>query len=269
MNWKVKRILDDIIDVAYKEESEQKRKFYKWFTIELEVKENSSYHGIYYQNKKLIRIVNLSNGTEEIVKTCIHELAHHIDYCMHKKTGHQEPFYNEYRVLLYTALNMRILNKEHLFDNHISQDYNKVRKIVNAWVPDYIDYKHGKILIKVTVPFEKKEDIKQRGYHWNNIEKFWEKEIKSTEEDSERFVLLSMGGKFKTNDACALTIDAVGYLVTMGDSYNWKDILKENGFKYSNKKWYKKIDAKKFSNEKKSIMLLTPGLDYKLVDKIK
>ena len=50
-----------------------------------------------------IRIFNLARPTQTIVKTAIHELAHHVDWCGRGKTGHDKEFYRIYKALLEAA----------------------------------------------------------------------------------------------------------------------------------------------------------------------
>ena len=272
MHWQTKKILNDIISEAYKNDTEEMQKRYKYFTVELLVKSNNTYNGRYNPSKKVIEILNLNQSTEAIVKTCIHELAHHIDYCKNHKTGHKEAFYQEYRTLLYTALNMRILIPDRLFDVRTSQDHNKVKKIVEEWVPAYVEYKTDKQKVKVIIPFDNltgRESLRLHGYYWNSIEKIWEKEIQSADVDVETKYIDTIGGRLQLQDATTMTVDAVGYIVTNGNSFDYKDILKENGFFCSNKKWYKKISAKEYNEQVAVMIAQTPNLRYKLTNVIR
>lgn len=275
MYWSVKRVLDDIIDIAYKNESDARRKFFKWFTIDLESKLNKSYLGVYHpvmREGKLcggqIRVVALNESDTQIIITCIHELAHHIDSCKNGKSGHQAPFYEEYKTLLYAALNMRLFNPDE-FQKRVTTDFNKVKKMLDEWVPEYINYKQDLITLKVNVPFELKDNVKARGYHWNGVEKVWEKEIPENEFESEKRCLEAIGvNDIRINNASSFSCDAIAYIKASKGSYAYKEDLKQNGFRFTNNAWYKKINAKDYDLELLSLSGLRGLVEFNMVSKI-
>lgn len=275
MYWPVKKILDDIIDNAYKNESEQRRKFYKWFNIDLETKPNNSYLGVYrptLREGKLsggtIKVVALNESDTQIIITCIHELSHHIDYCKHNKTGHQAPFYDEFRVLLYTALNMKLFSPDE-FQKRVTQDFNKVKKILNEWTPEYIEYKKDNVTIKANVPFDLKDEVKSHGYRWNSVEKTWDKSVTETEFDFEMNYLKALGiDNVKSSNSNTFQCEAIGYIKAGKGSFEYKESLKQAGFFYHNKSWYKKIYAKNYELELLSLSGLRGLVEFKLVSKV-
>lgn len=269
MNWAVKKTLDDIIDVAYKDESKQRRKFFKWFEINLIVKPNHSYLGVYKPEKKEILINSLNTDDTQIIITCIHELSHHIDQCKHGSTGHQSPFYEEYRRLLYAAMNMGLFSPED-FVKRETRDFNKVKKMLDEWTAELIDYKNNLIKLKVNIPFEQKDAVKTRGYRWNGIEKVWEIEILEDKESEERAFLKMIGCvDVRVNDANKFAMSAIGYIKAGKGSFDYKDQLKEKGFFYSNKAWYKKINAQEYEQELAKLGDIVYKVEFQLVDKIK
>lgn len=268
MNWPIKKILDDIIDRAYADESEKRRKLFKWFSIDTTVKTNSSYLGVYTHHNKSIKITGLNFDNSQIIITCIHELSHHIDYCKNNSTGHQTPFYEEYAKLLYAALNMRIFTAEE-FITRETRDFNKVKKILDAWVPEYTDYKENQVKIKVNVPFELKDTVKARGYHWNNMERIWEMEVDSENSFKEETFLKTIGcTDYNVVSASKFEVDAVAYIKATDGSYEFKDELKKRGFFYSNKAWYKKTKARNLKEELDKIRDLMPQVRFRIEDNI-
>lgn len=245
LSVKVKKILEDIIDLAYKDEPEENRANYKRFFIEIVNKECKTVGGWYMPSKRTIQVHNLSHGSGKTVKTCIHELAHHLDYCKNGKSGHQEPFYAEYRKLLYAALNMRIFTAEDVKSDNWSNDRNKVFKMLSEWAPDYIDYNTDSVTISVTNGYEQRMQLKSHGYGWDGIQQVWSKEISSEELETEEEFLSAHGLEYRTSEGAELNIDAVGYIIADGRTYDAKEALKEEGFFFSSKgkkpAWKKKV----------------------------
>jgi len=247
LNVEVKRTLEDIIDVAYGEEPFENLKNYKRFWLEIIPKECKSLSGkyVYANRKSKIEIFNLSQESKAIVKCCIHELAHHIDHCKNGTSGHQEPFYNEYKTLLYAALNMHILVPEDIEKDEWSSDRNKVKKLVDEWTPAYIPYKQDLFRVNVTNGFPHKTALKENGYHWDTLQSVWTKEVPSADVEAETEFLSSLPCEFTTSNAADLNIAAYGFIVIKGNTYSYKDELKEQGFFFDkrskNKQWKKKV----------------------------
>ena len=91
INQRIKKILDDIIDEAYKDESDYMRDKYKDFTLSIYNDVKRSSHGQYQPASKHIIIYNLYRG-KSTVGTCLHELAHHIDAVQNGRTGIKSQF---------------------------------------------------------------------------------------------------------------------------------------------------------------------------------
>lgn len=269
LNTKIKKTLEDIIDVAYAGEPEENLENYKKFYFNLIAKECATVSGWYKPQKRLIEVFNLSRGSGLIVKTCIHELAHHIDQCRNGFSGHQKPFYDEYTKLLYASLNMKIFTPEDVATDNWSNDRNKVAKIVEDWEPNYVEYDMASTTtIYVSGGYEQREVLKQNGYSWDGIQKKWCKDVETDEIENEETFLNSLGLEFSSSEG--LSIEAVGYIVADGNTYEAKDILKSEGFFFSKngKKavWKKKVDV---SGAKEEIARLRKiegleSLDYKI-----
>ncbi len=258
-NVKIKKILEDIIDYAYP--NSDMRNKYKSFYFRISDKNVASYAGMYHQSGHLIEIVGLDRDGKHIVITCIHELSHHIDYINRHTSDHGKEFYEIYRRLLYTALNMRIFKPEDATMEDVA-DHNKIRKMIDDWRPSFINYKTDMSVIEIRNCFEVKDVLKNRGYSYNSLNKAWCLEIADVNTEIEKDWLMSLGLKdsdIAVKDASDVDIEArLKIIVTGKGTYTHKDYLKENGFKYSDKKWVKYLsvtdDKKKLLNEYSTVL---------------
>lgn len=266
LNKRIKKFMDDIIDVAFSEKEVDERERYKSFKLNILVKENASSSGMYKCNNHSIEIYNPSLGARHLAKCCLHELSHHIDMCQHGKTGHQKPFYGVYAKLIYASLDMGILEKKD-FDDNWSSDQNKVRAIVEKYVPHPVNYKpENNPMVRVYNGFELKESLKKNGYRWNGIEQVWEKMLQG-EADIEERILTDLGilkqpdkyailpGPYYTIINPEMYIDAIVYIVAEGKTYDRRDRLKEYHFYFSKeqKMWLCKVKASELKNMLKSL----------------
>ena len=246
LNVRVKKILEDVIDVAYADEPEDARENYKRFFIEIINKERKTVGGWYMYDSRTIQVFNLSHGSGKTVKTCIHELAHHLDHCKNGTSGHKDPFYAEYRKLLYAALNMRIFTEEDVRSDNWSNDRNKVFKMLDEWVPDFVDYKNDIVIVSVLNGYDKRTKLKERGYKWDGLQQVWSKEMSTDELEAEEMFLNDEALEHTTSDGNELSLNFIGYIVAEGNTYDVKDALKQEGFFFSKngKKpaWKKKIN---------------------------
>ena len=249
---RIKKYMDDIVNVAFKDEEDALRNKYKRYYLKILVKEKATSSGCYYPDKSLIEIYNPSLGARHLAKCCLHELSHHIDKCKNGETGHQKPFYEVYRKLIYASLDMGILTAVD-FDDHFSSDQNKVRKMVSEYIPHPIEYKlPEEAIIKVKNAFAYKDILKDSGFRWNKIEQTWEKDYSEEDEaflksfgvlsDKETEDLRTAYYLIKDNN---MYIDAVVYIEASGNAYECREVLKEYHFYFNKelKKWVYKVDA--------------------------
>ena len=244
LNSRIKKILNDIIDVAYAGESTEARRRYKRFQLHILNTSLKSKHGDYRVDTATIRVFNPYRDGRIIAKTCLHELAHHIDVLRRGETDHQDPFYEEYAKLIYAALNMRILDLKDYADlNDRSSDSKKVRKILSAWTQAYVDYRLGdRSIVKVRNCYKQRDSLKERAYSWNSMESTWEKEIPSEDVEAELMALTALGLHDVESGPLDLTINPTIVISALGDTFPVREKLRENGFRYSKeeKKWTKK-----------------------------
>ncbi len=242
LNLRIKKVLEDIIDVAYRDEDEETRRRYKGFQFYVVNKEVKSTSGMYHYDGHKIEVYNPRLGIRHMSKCAIHELSHHIDLCKNGISGHQKPFYEEYTKLMYASLDMGILTQEDFYDDW-SSDRNKVRRIADAYVPHPVEYNSEQQTIKVLKGFSVKDELKSQGYKWNGLEQVWEKPVETLEEDMA--YLKSIGvprltedsGEFNSGpsyriDVNGLYVESVVYVTVSGYTYPIKEILKQYGFFY-------------------------------------
>lgn len=266
---RIKQYMDDIIDVAFADESVFDRNGYKNYSLHILVKENASSSGMYHYKGHKIEVYNPSLGARHLAKCCLHELSHHIDYIKNGTSGHQRPFYEIYAKLVYASMDMGILTAKD-FDDHWSSDQNKVRVIVDAYEPHPVDYKMPEItMLRVRNGFSVKDQLKEHGYHWNKVEQVWEKELSQDNSDEEAFLIEIGVDKMPDKNVVlprpcyfiespGMHINAVVYIEASGKTYECKDILKKYGFYFDRDKkiWVCKVEA-----NKKDIVLFTLRTD--------
>lgn len=266
LNKRMKKFLDDIIDVAFSDKDKTDRKKYKKYTLNIMVKENATTSGMYRENSKSIEVYNPSLGSKHLAKCCLHELSHHIDACQHGTSGHQKPFYGIYAKLIYASLDMGILSVKD-FDDSWSSDQNKVRAIVAKYVPHPVEYKaEFNPVVRVYNGFSVKDVLKQNGYRWNGVEQVWEKTIYRNREEEEKILTgssiskqpaeyVELPGPYYIIVQPEMYVDAIIYIVAEGNTYDRRDHLKKYHFYYSKEKktWLCKVKASELKNMLKSL----------------
>ena len=146
-------------------------------------------------NSKIIGVLGkytpLSEGTGEIVlyrlyrpiphliTTAIHELAHHADFCLRKKTDHSPVFYNVFAQLLYTALDYNVVDHDILLNEVMTgSDRNKIKNILSRYTrkerPPLFD---DKKIIEVAQSYSFRDILHARGYSYDPVKKNWYREF--------------------------------------------------------------------------------------------
>ena len=241
-NYKIKKVLEDILMQAYS--SNKLLPKYKSFYLMISDKNVKSFAGRYSPQSHTIEIVGLNRDSKHIVITCIHELSHHVDYINRGKSDHSSEFYNIYKTLLYAALNMRVFTPDDVNMSDVT-DSNKVKAIVNEWKPSFVDYKKDMVIIKVSNCFEQKEYLKQRGYKYNAVGHTWDMELQTDETDDEKVFLHAIGitdDKMEITNAADFNIKVKLKIYATGDTYDHKEYLKENKFRWKDKAWVRYVE---------------------------
>lgn len=195
-----KKALIDIIRYAYKDSP--KLNEYCNFRFEIVKKEMKTKHGDYMGELRRIRIFNTeSRSLTHLIKTSIHELAHHIDYCNRGNSDHSKAFYGEYRLLLFAALDLGLLDLTDALESaRDSTDANKMKLIL----VEYMELGRARretikraSRICVYNAYDIKEPLKKMGFRWDSCSKAWSKELGEHAEGDIRRVeeLISVSGK--------------------------------------------------------------------------
>lgn len=175
----LKKTLDDIMTQAYPKEVQASLRKFKHYYVQISDKTYRSKHGDYNLRTHRIRLFNITDRDSVLtVATAIHELAHHVDWCLRGRTDHQSPFYEVYRKLLYAGIDMGLFDaKTFLSCIRDASDHNKVRKIISGYEKKETGYKKNMKRIDVKDAYEKKDALKEAGYRFDAITKNWYLEV--------------------------------------------------------------------------------------------
>lgn len=261
----VKNALNDLVDYAYPHH--EKLGEYKKFYVEISKENRKSVHGDYHTKTHHIRIFNLYRADAAIIATTIHELAHHIDYCNRHTTDHQKAFYKVYEHLLKTALDMRLFSRdEFCLAIADASDSNKVRRMIDSYVPQKTDYKKDVSIISVKNAYRFKDNLKSSGYHYNKLDNSWEKETSNISSEIDFLNKLSYERdekiEYEIRDNL-LKFEKKNYILAQDGSYDIKDELKADGFFFSKnqKGWEKEGDEKELREYKQKY----PNVSWKML----
>lgn len=197
-----------------------------------------------------IRIFHIDRPTSLIIKTSIHELAHNIEYTIYKKAGHQKEFYSVYKKLIESAISLGIFNYEDALKEHDVQMLIKyhggieVRECINK-------YKNDSCIIKIFNSYEIKDTLSAIGFSFNKLEKSWDKEIlkNQIEELKNDLLNLTTEDNIKIVEFSNLDIDVPKYIIISGNTFPYKEIIKELNYYYKDKTWVKKVLSSEINQE--------------------
>lgn len=259
--FQIKVVLNDLVDYTYKESS--KLEEYKKFYVEISEKDLKSKHGDYAGKTHHIRIFNMYRSDAAITATTIHELAHHIDYVNRGTTDHGKEFYAEFKKLLYMGLNMKLFSKEEFLSaTKDAADSNKIAKMIENYCPVDIGYKADYKTVVVSNCYKQRENLKERGYSWNKISKTWEKDVRETDLTEETALLEELGVKWDIRIASGISFERKNLIIAGRGSYDIKDELKNDGFRFSSdKKWKKEGTEEELEVYRKKY----PEVEFKFV----
>lgn len=181
-----------------------------------------------------------------VVAVLIHELAHHIHVVDTGDSDHSKEFYAIYRELLFAALDMGLLNREAVMEiKQDASDSNKVKKILAEYDGSGVNYKSDMVRIDVENGYKIREILKELGFIYNTLNTFWEKEIPESELEKMRQNLDILKAKYQVHDAKQLVFRGAAYLYVSGDTFDHRDKLSEEGFRWSKhvKKWIKEVES--------------------------
>ena len=249
MRRKLYQMCCDIVDEAYPEDRDTHiGGLYKGFRLSLQNRSLKTKHGDYFAKSRTIRVFNLERGADAAIKTTIHELAHHVSLIRSGHLDHSSFFYDEYERLLAAAIRMGILSLSDLESiNDRSSDYRKIMKRIKSLKPveSAVDYKQDIYTFRVRNSFHIKEDLKERGYSYDDLQKLWWKEIDQEQRYEEELYLRKI---VKNQDDLELTVgnqfvlDVYKKIIIHG-GFKVKEQLKELGYRYDkgSRIWSKRV----------------------------
>lgn len=253
----LKKQMNDIIDVAFKNYPYEKRKAYKHFYVYCLESTRQTFLADcrYYKGTDKpseIRIFALKDeAPKAILVTAMHELSHHIDHVNRDKSGHDKEFYEIHKKLLFAAMDMGIIKKTDVTESEtMAQNAKKLARMMSEYVPHPVSYQDGKRSIHVYGAFDQREMLKERGYKWNALDKAW---VLNTTEDSEQeeLSILKEAGidekNIKTSSEAGVIVRLQRYARLFGVPYEKREVVKKLGFRWKvegdEKYWERTIDG--------------------------
>lgn len=240
----LKNILCDLADYAYRDNPKLEQ--YKHFYIEVSHENRNSFHGDYNERMHRIRIFNTYRDDAAIIATTIHELTHHIDTCNRGRSDHSKEFYIVFEHLLKIALDMKLFNKEQfLAATADASDSGKIRNMIKDYEPVSVGYKENISIIRVHNCYDIKNELKERGYHYNSVEKAWEIETSDVVAEERYLKHLKADASYDVSNNF-MSFNRKSYICAGQGSYDIKDYLKDNGFFFDKKikAWKKEGNSK-------------------------
>lgn len=228
------------------------------FSISIVPKELKSKHGHYIPNDRKIEIFNLARPPGCTMLTCIHELAHHVEFMDLGETGHKKSFYSRFHGLLLSALSHGFVVPKDLEDDaKDSKDYKKLVGYfgdIEFW--DYeVTEEAKKRFVFVFNGYHQREELKQRGYKYFKKSQAWGKEYPNPLYANREAKLLQY--TFETMDigvvSQATTLFTLNYYIAVPGAYGEKELLKQHGYRWGaygvKGTWVKKVPTSSFYYE--------------------
>lgn len=272
---RLKRQMNDIIDVAYREKSEAQRKQCKRFILLCIDKETSSFNGdcrYMPDGSSQIRILRLKNATHRaILLTAMHEVSHHVARSLYGETGHGAAFYKAHLELLFATFDMGILTKEDVLNSgSTSRSLNKViikRNMLDTYIPHPVDYKQNTAQVFVYNAYSVKDRLKSRGYKWNALDTAWVLETAEDAVCAEQSYLTEIGVP-ADNIKVVNSSQVISRLRKTASLYNVpyesKEVVKSLGYRWNNtgkrKFWSKQVNSDDISEQERTILNNIPGI---------
>ncbi|MGK7870342.1 hypothetical protein [Falsiroseomonas sp. E2-1-a20] len=130
-----------------------------------------------------IRVFNLARPTREVIKTLIHELAHHVDWAQRRTTDHSRRFFTVYKHLIETAHKIGAIDLSAGFDCVTTRDIVQMEKLlgplrVGARVtrPSWI--------VRVGEGFGVRDGLKAQRFIYSSTERAWVREAPGGEAEA-------------------------------------------------------------------------------------
>ena len=290
LQFKLKQIADFVIEETYSNLGERKLNNYKNFNLVLSEKEYKSRLGIYRIQSKTVEVSSVNKVYfYDIIITLLHELAHHIEYCDNKTTGHSANFYKIHTQLLFRALDASVISYEdvmkttetslarnkdkfaNMVSKYVKRDARNISSVCDlSFVKEYNKLSPINEVIKVKCQSKDSKLLKDRGYLWSPEEKIWHKTFyKQPEYNAEvNFLIENKFCNFKLNGFSYFVNEIV--FVVYGNTYRHRDKLKELNYNFIDKEWRKIVPVANHRSELTKLYKINGiRLKYEFVQKIK
>lgn len=271
--YELKKMLNDIVDVAYGDSvSKARLGQFKRFSIFCTEAQMDSKLGDCWHNKddsSSIRLLKLGRERyQDSLITALHEVAHHVDYSIRGRSGHDSEFYHVHKVLLFAAFDMGILTVDDVVHSEsTARNRNKLAHMMKDYVAKPVDYKKNVVQVFVYNCFNLKGRLKAQGYHWNGLESAWHKEVNRDELHNEREFLSSLG----IPDADVKVLESAAVITRIRKSAKLFDvpryhnnIVKKFGYRWTDagkqKYWQKRIDGDSISESERKELEKIEGI---------
>ncbi|EOU3549967.1 hypothetical protein ACNV5V_002924 [Listeria monocytogenes] len=233
---RIRKSLKELIVLTYAEkESNEVVEKMQQFWFYFEAKEGKK-NGTYESDIGRIRIQNFSRPAGHVLVTCIHEVAHHVDFILRNETKHDHSFYQVFYELLISAMRSQLLTKEQLLavkDTKNVENLQKRHGSITTWKIPACQSIQRNVWIKCRTSLAKKDALKKAKYHYSWFEKAWFKEVPTSQVQVEVDYLKRF---FQANEYQVETIDtiqfSVMYYVSLRNGRIHREILKERGYYY-------------------------------------
>lgn len=195
----------DIIDVAYKARTERQRNQCKDFEMLCTDEEPDGLNGVctisLRVSKSKIKIYKIKRASPiAILITAIHEVSHHVAYALFRAQGHSSKFYKVHLELLFAAFDMGLLSPDdvvHGATGRLLQDVVIRRDQLNTYKPNPVPYKQNMAQIFVFNAGIYSDDLKARGYQWNDVDDAWytEHALQNIQDEERELTMLGISAE--------------------------------------------------------------------------
>lgn len=245
---------------------------FKSYFVRIVPKELTTKHGHYKSKTRLIEIFNLAREPRFTLLTCLHELAHHVEYEELGMTDHDTRFFEIFHQLILTAIGLNYLDQYDITEEDDSSDYMKLSKYfgeVSDWeIPIFPSVEKRMVVVKNG--YDYRHTLKNRNFQWHSISQTWEKEFANQEEAvKEKEILLEFG---ENEDILIQPLNQLTFLtyyyIGIENGYEYRYGLKDLGYLWEGynvkNMWVKKVDATAFYREIRKLTTFA-GIEYKKV----
>ncbi|OJG77536.1 hypothetical protein RV10_GL002370 [Enterococcus pallens] len=264
----IKGTIDTVLRYTY---PDTYKKYLSYF-IRIRPKELKTKHAHYIRKERMIEIFNLSRESRFLLITCLHEIAHHVEYEDLGESDHGKPFFQRLYKLYLTAVGLNLLDLLDVTEETDAIDYpGLVRHFgeVSNWeVPSIPDMKKRMVIVKDGRSF--RNILKNRGFYWFTMSQTWQKET-NTLEEAEREVQFFLDYSSPENLLIRPVISPTFlsyYYIGIENGYEYRYGLKELGYFWEGygvkKMWVKKVDAQSYYTELEKLTQFA-GIEYKKV----